>query len=225
MGQHPGIAERESPNLFIAEPAGAPGAPRVVIAPEIFGLTPWIKSVARRLAREGFRAVAPEIFAGAEPIGPDRASWMQRIRNLDVPQTVRLLRSSLGEIEGPGESASIGFCLGGALSLMAAAEGGLSACVDCYGRPRWLEGMTAENPIDAAKRIGCPVLGVYGKRDPGIPVEAAEELGRALPRGSELVFYEAGHAFLNDTRPDMYVAGEAEKAWAKIIGFLRRNLS
>src|ERR1041384_8107768 len=109
MGQHPGIAERESPNLFIAEPAGAPGAPRVVIAPEIFGLTPWITSGARRLAREGLRAVAPEIFAGAEPIGPDRASWMQRIRNLDVPQTVRLLRSSLGAIAGPGAAASIGF--------------------------------------------------------------------------------------------------------------------
>ena len=82
-----------------------------------------------------------------------------------------------------------------------------------------------KNIEDVLAGIPCPVLGVYGKRDPGIPVEAAEELGKALPKNSELVFYEAGHAFLNDTRPDMYVADQAEKAWAKIIGLLRRNLA
>jgi carboxymethylenebutenolidase len=233
MGQQAGIVERDATltasdgvqvAVFIAEPSGAPAAPRLVIAPEIFGLTPWIKSVARRLAREGFRAAAPEIFAReTEPLSSDRASWMQRIRRLGVAQAVRDLRGALNLLQ-QGKAASIGFCLGGALSLLTAAEGGVGACVTCYGRPRWLEGMAAEHPIEAAKRIECPVLGVYGRRDPGIPVEAAEELRAALPKQSELVFYDAGHAFLNDTRPEMYAGDQADLAWAKIIGFLRRRL-
>ena len=82
----------------------------------------------------------------------------------------------------------------------------------------------AENAIDAARRIRCPVLGIYGKRDTGIPVADAEALRGVLPEGSEVAFYEAGHAFLNDTRPQMYVADQATLAWAKIAGFLRRHL-
>ena len=232
MGQHVKIVERElsvrasdgvQMPVFIAEPAGVSGAPRMVIAPEIFGLSPWIKSVARRLAREGFRAAAPEIFArDPQPLG-DRASWMARIRRLDIAQAVGDLRGALELLAGPGSRACIGFCLGGALSLLLAAGSEMQACVDCYGRIRWLDGMSAENPIDAAARIGCPVLAVYGKLDAGIPVADAEELSRALPT-SELALYDAGHAFLNDARPDLYAADQAELAWAKMIGFLRRTL-
>ena len=233
MGQKTGIVEQEltlratdgaALPAFIAEPQGAPGAPGMVIAPEIFGLSPWIRSVARRLAHEGFRAIAPEIFVrDTQPIGPDRQSWMARIERLDLPQAVADLRTALSHLKA-GKAASIGFCLGGALSLLTAAEGGLSACVDCYGRVRWTHATRAPHPIDAARRIRCPVLGVYGKTDAGIPVAQAEELRAALPPGSELVLYEAGHAFLNDTRPEMYVEPQATLAWARITGFLRRNL-
>ncbi|HUJ29376.1 MAG TPA: dienelactone hydrolase family protein [Myxococcales bacterium] len=233
MGQQSKVVERElslraadgvQAPAFVAEPAGASGAPRVVIAPEIFGLTPWIKAVARRLAREGFRAVAPEIFArDPQPLGADRASWMNRMRRLDVGQAVRDLRAGLDHLE-PGPSACIGFCLGGALCVLLAAGGNLESAVDCYGRIRWLDGMTAENAIAAAKRIRCPMLAIYGRRDAGIPVADAEALAGLLPPKSELALYEAGHAFLNDTRPDMYVADQADLAWAKIVGFLRRTL-
>ena len=88
----------------------------------------------------------------------------------------------------------------------------------------WMQPTKAENAIDAARRIRCPVLGIYGKRDTGIPVADAEALRGVLPEGSEVAFYEAGHAFLNDTRPQMYVADQATLAWAKIAGFLRRHL-
>jgi carboxymethylenebutenolidase len=236
MGQKTAIAEREirfratdgvTVPAFVAEPRGAPAAPRVVVAAEIFGLSAWIKSVAQRLAREGFRAVAPEIFVReSQPLGPDLGSWMARIGRLGVPQAVSDLRSALDELEG-GKAAVIGFCLGGALSLLTAAEGGLSACVGCYGRPRWprKDALHPVDAIDAAKRISCPVLAVYGKRDEGIPTSDAEALGAALPEGSELALYDAGHAFLNETRPDRYAAGQATLAWSKITGFLRRNLS
>jgi carboxymethylenebutenolidase len=236
MGQKTAIAEREigfrasdgvTVAAFVAEPQGIAGAPRVVVAPEIFGLSPWIRSVAQRLAREGFRAVAPEIFArDAQPLGSDMGSWMARIGRLSVPQAVADLRSALEQLQG-GKAAVIGFCLGGALSLLTAAEGGLAACVDCYGRPRWVrsDALHPVNAIDAARRISCPVLAVYGRRDEGITVSDAEALRAVLPPGSELALYDAGHAFLNDTRADRYAEGQAALAWGKITGFLRRHLS
>jgi carboxymethylenebutenolidase len=236
MGQKTAIAEREirfratdgvTIPAFVAEPQGAPAAPRIIVAPEIFGLSPWIKSVAQRLAREGFRAVAPEIFVReTQPLGADTGSWMARIGRLGVPQAVSDLRSALDPLQG-GKAAVIGFCLGGALSLLTAAEGGLSACVDCYGRPRWArkDALHPLDAVDATRRISCPVLAVYGRRDEGIPVPEAEALAAGLPPGSELALYDAAHAFLNDTRPDRYAEGEATLAWGKIIGFLRRHLS
>src|SRR3954462_9846317 len=235
MGQKAAIAEREirfraadgvAVPAFVAEPQGAAAAPRIVIAPEIFGVSPWIQSVARMLAREGFRAVAPEIFVrDPEPLGSDMQSWMARIGRLDVPRAVAELRSAVDQLQ-ESKAAVIGFCLGGALALLAAAEGGYAACVDCYGRPRWAknDALHTVNAIDAAKRIPCPVLAVYGRRDEGIPVSDAEAVGAVLPKGSELALYDAGHAFLNDTRPDRYAADQATLAWGKITGFLRRNL-
>lgn len=234
MGQQTGIVERRielrasdgaTLPAFVAEPGAAGDAPRIVIAPEIFGVSPWIEDVARGLAHEGFRAIAPEIFVrDREPIGKDTKSWMARIGRLDIPQAVRDLRTSLEQLQG-ATSAAIGFCLGGALAILTAAEGGMTACVDCYGRPRWSHETAAPHAIEAARRVRCPVLAIYGRRDQGIPVEQAEELRAALPQGSELSFYEAGHAFLNDTRPEMYVEDQATLAWSRILGFLRRHLT
>ena len=83
MGQKSGIEEKDltltatdgvALPAFVALPAGVTGSPRVVIAPEIFGVSPWIKEVARKLAREGFEAIAPEIFTrDTGPVGTDRA--------------------------------------------------------------------------------------------------------------------------------------------------------
>lgn len=234
MGQQTGIVERRIElratdgvllPAFVAEPGAAVDAPRIVIAPEIFGVSPWIENVARGLAHEGFRAIAPEIFArDREPSGEDRQSWMARIGRLDIPQAVRDLRTALEQLRGTAD-AVLGFCLGGALAILTAAEGGMRACVDCYGRPRWSHRTPAPHAIEAAREVRCPVLGIYGRRDPGIPVEQAEELRAALPEGSELSFYQAGHAFLNDTRPEMYVEDQATLAWSRILGFLRRQLT
>jgi carboxymethylenebutenolidase len=231
MGQKTAIAEREirfraqdgaSIAAFVAEPAGAPSAPRMVIAPEFRGLTPWIRSVARMLAREGFRAVAPEIFA-REPLPgtADRAALLARMGRLSIPMAVADLRLALAQLDG-GPAGVIGFCLGGSLALLAAAEGGLGACVDCYGRIRLPN--APRQPIDLAGGLSCPVLAVYATRDAGIPVADAEALRKALPEGSELSLHDAEHGFLNDTRPDVHAPDQAALAWPKIIGFLRRKL-
>ena len=232
MGQRTPLLERETTfrasdgatiPAFCAEPGDAPAAPRLAIAPEIFGLSPFIRSVARRLAREGFRAIAPEIFA-RDPLpegGSDRGELLARMGRLSLAQAVSDLHGALAQLRG-GLSGVIGFCLGGSLALLTAAESDLRACVDCYGRIRLQN--EGRQPIEAAPAIACPVLGVYGRRDAGIPVADAEALRAALPKGSEVVLYDAGHAFLNDQRPDLYAPDQAELAWPKIVGFLRRHL-
>src|SRR5690349_14862283 len=140
MGQQTGVVERRIEfrasdgvpiPAFVAEPGPPSGAPRIVIAPEVFGVSTWIESVARGLAHEGYRAIAPEIFVRDKvPMGSD---FMARIGRLDIPQAVADLRGALDQLEGRG-GAAIGFCLGGALAILTAAEDGLDACVDCYGR-------------------------------------------------------------------------------------------
>lgn len=240
MGQETGILENDLSvragdgamlPAFLCESPGVKDAPLVVIAPEAFGLTPWVRSVARRLAHEGFRAIAVEIFARDPlPAGSEMASFMARIGRTSFPQVTADLRAALDHAEVSGEKlASIGFCMGGSLSLLLASDGRrLDAAVACYGRLRHggpLGALRPEHPIDAVARIRCPVLGVYGKRDGSIPAADVAELRAKAPAGSDVHVYDAGHAFLNDTRPDMHSADQATLAWAKITGFLRRALT
>jgi carboxymethylenebutenolidase len=119
--------------------------------------------------------------------------------------------------------------MGGSLSLLLAADGRrLDAAVACYGflhHRSPLGDLRPEQPIDAVARIRCPVLGVYGKNDGGIPAADVDALRAQAPAGSDVHLYDAGHAFLNDTRPELHSAEQATLAWAKIVGFLRRNLT
>jgi carboxymethylenebutenolidase len=240
MGQQTGILENDL-NIratdgamlpaFLCEPPDVEGAPLVVIAPEAFGLTPWVRSVAKRLAHEGFRAVTLEIFArDMLPPGADLSTAIARIGRTSYPQAVADLRSALDHVEVSGEKlGSIGFCMGGSLSLLLAADGRrLDAAVACYGflhHRSPLGDLRPEQPIDAVARIRCPVLGVYGKNDGGIPAADVDALRAQAPAGSDVHLYDAGHAFLNDTRPELHSAEQATLAWAKIVGFLRRNLT
>lgn len=213
---------------FLAEPPGVVNAPRIVIAPEFAGLTPWVKSVAHRLAREGFRAVAVEIFARDPlPPGADTKALVARVARTDFTRAVEDLWEGLRELGHEGRAGAIGFCMGGTLALLLAAEGGVQAAVSCYGRVLFagLDPLRPEHPIEAATRIRCPTLGIYGAKDPSIPVADVTALARVLPEGSEVALFDAGHAFLNDTRPDMYVEEAATLAWAKVEGFLNRLLT
>ena len=239
MGQETGILENDLQvragdgarlPAFLCEPPGVDNAPLVVIAPEAFGLTPWIRSVARRLAHEGFRAIALELFVRDPlPAGSAQAAYFERVGRTSYPQAVSDLRAALDHAGVSGEKlGSIGFCMGGTLSLLLAADGRrLDAAVGCYGRVRHaaLGELRPEHPIDAVARIRCPVLGVYGRADASIPIADVDALRAKAPPGSDVHLYQAGHAFLNDTRPELYSAEQATLAWAKITGFLRRKLT
>lgn len=240
MGQSVGILENELKvrardgvllPAFLAEPPGVDDAPLIVVAPEFFGLTPWVRSTARLLAREGFRAIAVEIFARDPlPEGATVDQLRERMARLPLPAAVADLRAALDHAQVSGEKlGSIGFCLGGMLSLLLAADGRrLDAAVSCYGRVR-LPGAPAphqpESPLDAAGRVLCPVLGIYGKKDASIPLDDVRELQSRLGEKAEVALYDAGHAFLNDTRPQLYDRDQATLAWPRIFGFFRRTLT
>lgn len=240
MGQETGILENDLKvratdgamlPAFLCEPPGVDDAPLLVIAPEIWGLTPWVRSVAKRLAHEGFRAIALELFARDPlPAGSDKPAYFARMGRTSFPQAVRDLRAALDLAAVSSEKlGTIGFCMGGSLALLLAADGRrLDAAVSCYGilRQQALdETLRPEHALDAVERVRCPVLGVYGKNDQSIPVKDVEQLRAKVPEGSDVHLYDAGHAFLNESRPEVYSADQSVLAWAKIVGFLRRTLT
>jgi len=234
VGQEAGITESEvslrgadgaAVPCYVAEPAGAPHAAGVVIAPELFGLSAWIRSCARRLAEFGFRAAAVEVFARDPLPDPERAPLpvlMERMQRLSWLGALDDLRAGAAHLRARGASKTgcLGFCMGGTLAQLYSADP-IDAVVDCYGRIRH-----AADPLVAVRRGRCPVLGIYGARDTGIPLSDVEDLRRALAHrpGSEVHVFDAGHAFLNDHRPQHHDSEQAALAWAKIEGFLLRNL-
>jgi carboxymethylenebutenolidase len=234
MGQEAGVTTSElflhgadgAPvPCYLAEPPGVEHAAGVVIAPEIFGVSGWIRSTARRLAEFGFRAAAVEVFArdllpdGERSSMPALMARMQRLSWLGALDDLRAGAALLRE-RGSRKIGSIGFCMGGTLSLLISADP-IDAAVACYGRLQH-----PAQPLDAVRRGRCPVLGIYGSRDQSIPISDVQALRRALADrpGSEVHLYEAGHAFLNEHRPEHHDSEQAALAWAKIEGFLLRNL-
>jgi len=234
MGQEAGVQESQvtlrgadgaQVPCHLAEPPGVPHAAGVVIVPEIFGLTDWIRGSARRLAGFGFRAAAVELFARDPLPEPERQAMpalMERVQRLSWLGALDDLRAGAAHLRerGARRVGCIGFCMGGTHALLYSADP-IDAVVSCYGRLRH-----PGDPLAAARRGRCPVLGIYGAKDTSIPLADVEELRRAIAHrpGSEVHVYEAGHAFLNDHRPQLHDSEQASLAWAKIEGFLLRNL-
>jgi carboxymethylenebutenolidase len=128
--------------------------------------------------------------------------------------------------------AVLGFCLGGQYAVMAACRTeGLAACVSFYGMLRYTRRLPNKpaSPLDMAKDLKCPMLGLYGEEDALIPGDDVAELGRILAsadKSFELIsFAGAGHAFLNDERPEAYRPQAAAEAWQRATRFLRKTLA
>jgi carboxymethylenebutenolidase len=234
MGQEAGVLEsdivlqasdRAQVHAYLAEPPGAHRAAGVVIAPEIFGLVPWVRTVARRFAQWGYRAAGVEVFARdpiPDPLSRPMPELMARMGRLDWHKASADLHAAAHHLRGLGapKVAVIGFCMGGSLALLAS-DRGFQASISCYGRIRH-----PANPLEAVRRGHSPVLGIYGERDQSIPLDSVDELRRAVEHrpNSEIALFDAGHAFLNETRPDRYADEPAALAWSKIEGFLLRTI-
>ncbi|HEV3471521.1 MAG TPA: dienelactone hydrolase family protein [Pyrinomonadaceae bacterium] len=208
---------------YLATPEGRRG-PGVIVLQEWWGLVPHIRDVADRFAREGFVALAPDLYHGRQTTSPDEAGKLMMALNIE--RTERDLRGAveylLSREATEGEAVgTVGFCMGGVLSLFAASKNErVGACVVFYGiHPK------AEPDLD---NLRAPVLGLYAERDQFVPPEAVRDLEAKLrERGKSVemhIYPGTDHAFFNDTRPEVYDPAAAADAWRRTVEFFRQHL-
>lgn len=209
--------------------------PAVVVIQEIWGLTPHIKDVADRFAREGYVALAPDMYS-REGGAPSQELEILRKFALGIPDSriVVDLRAGCAYLRGRPEAradriAAIGFCMGGAWALLLACHEPIQAAADFYGRVRYPDITEAKpkHPIDYVGSLHCPLLGIFAGADQGIPVEHARDLEATCRRHGKSVEFHvydgAPHAFFNDHR-ESYREGQARDAWARTLAFFGRHL-
>ena len=211
------------PAYRVAPPTGR--GPGVLVLHEAFGLVDWVRSACERLARAGFVALAPDLYRGQSADSIEGATRLalgltpDGVRR-DLAAAVTALLSDHA-VDGARVGA-VGFCMGGHLALLAAeASPRVAAAVDFYGLHPGL-------PVDPS-RIRAAVLGIFAELDEFVPAEAVAELRRALEaagvRASFTVQPGAGHAFMNETRPERFDARAAAEGWDRLLAFLRAELA
>lgn len=212
-----------------AHPTGA----GIVILPDIRGLHPFYEELAVRFAEHGVDALAMDYFgrtAGIEKRGDD-FEWQPHVAQTradtlaaDVAASAACLRSPEG---GAVRSLfTVGFCFGGAVSWHQAANGlGLAGAIGFYGRPVGPTRDGSPAPVDRVGEFACPILGLFGGADQGIPASAVEAFEKALTEADvkhELVTYPgAPHSFF-DRRQTEFAEASAD-SWRRILEFIKAN--
>ena len=229
------VADGEMP-VYYARPANAQNPPVVLVAMEIFGLHEYIKDVARRLAKLGAFAVAPDYyFRTGEDLTkitdiPKLMPYVNKKPDAellsDLDATVAWAKSQGGDT---GRLGIIGFCRGGrTVWEYAAHNSGLKAAVAFYGTlvdPETQKSIWPKNPIERAPEMKAPVLGLYGEADQGIPVAQIEQMKNALTSAGKTfeikIYPGAPHGFHADYRAS-YRKEAAEDAWNQMVSWLKR---
>ena len=223
---------------YRAAPAGRTGLPVVLVTSEIFGVHEHIADVARRFAKAGYFAVAPELFVrqgDAGSYGEVAKLVAEVISKVPDAQVMGDLDATLAWAKAEGADTSrsgiTGFCWGGRITwLYSAHNSQLRAGVAWYGR---LVGastpLTPKHPVDVVASLNGPVLGLYGEKDTGIPQDTVEKMKAALATGSaaakksEFVGYpDAPHAFHADYRPS-YRKEAADDGWKRCLAWFKSH--
>lgn len=209
---------------YRAVPDGEGPWPGVIVIQEWWGLNDNIRGTADRFAREGFVALAPDLYYGETAYEPDDARKLAM--GLEYPDALQVIQVAINTLladdaVAPKKVGIVGFCMGGGLAWHGAASlSGLGAAVPCYGGG-------PEMSLEDAARINVPVLAIYGELDRGVSPEVAERRAKLMEAAGvehETVIYpEAQHAFMNDQRP-AYHPEAAEDAWQRIISLFRDTL-
>lgn len=197
------------------------GRPGVVVIQEWWGLVPHIRDVAARFAAQGYVALAPDLYHGKSTVLAEEAQHL--MQGLDwgragqeIAGAVRHLR----EVEHVTRVGVVGFCMGGALTMVAAAQGGIEAYAAFYGIPP-----KGAAPLD---KIEAPGLIIFGEHETHFSIPDAKafvESQRARGRQAEIVVYKgAGHGFFNNDRPEVYDAHSAHDAWRRTLDLFGREL-
>jgi carboxymethylenebutenolidase len=208
---------------YLSVPGSTP-APGVVVIQEFWGLEPHIKDVADRFAAAGYVALAPDLYHGVVVDEPDEARKL--MMELDHPRAISEIESagnyllSRDDVNGNGVGL-IGFCMGGGLVLKVASQTDVaSAAVVFYGRN--------PDPIEDVAKIDCPLLGIYGENDQGIPPSEVERLREALNAAGKTdfdlhIYLGAAHAFFNDQR-QAHDPEASKDAWQKVMTLFEKHL-
>lgn len=214
------MSDYEAPRPVSSDPPAR--APGLVVVPEWWGLNAHIEDLCNRFAAKGFLVIGVDLYGGRTTTDPSEAARLAgEMQTADalvvIGAAIERLRADPG---CNGRVGVVGFCLGGAMSLAAAANLPVDAAVPFYGLPkaefaRW-------------DQVRGPIEGHYARRDGYITparVEAVRDALLAAGKAAEFHFYDADHAFANDTRPEVYDRAAAELALGRAAEFLHRHLS
>ena len=223
---------------YRAAPANKPNPPLVLVVSEIFGVHEHIADVARRFARLGYFAVAPELFerqGDAGSYGEIAKLVAEVVSQVPDAQVMGDLDACVAWAKTQGADTSrlgvTGFCWGGRITwLYAAHNAGVKAGVAWYGKVVGpTNALQPRHPVDVAAHLHAPVLGLYGGQDAGIPLDTVEAMKAALAGGnaaakkSEFVVYaDSPHAFHADYRPS-YKKDAADDGWRRCLAWFKAN--
>jgi len=220
------------------KPAGK--VPVILVVHEIFGVHEHIKDVCRRFAKEGYYAIAPELFArqgDVSKISDSKEIISKVVSKVPDAQVLSDLDASLAfakkDPHADTSKLSItGFCWGGRIVwLYAAQQKSLKAGVAWYGKLVGnKDALHPKNPADVVADLNAPVLGLYGGKDQAIPVDTVEQQAQALAASSNPaakassihIYPDAGHAFFADYRPSFHKES-AEDGWKRLLDWMKTH--
>ncbi len=221
---------------FLAYPEGGSNLPGVLVHPEATGMSEQLKGVARRLANEGYAALAYDCYSRQPDVVPG-TPYMQivpsyrKIRDdqalIDLDATMAYFREL--PVVDADRTGVIGCCSAYPI-VLACHDPKLRAAVSFYNQIYYSEGVnndTTVAPIHRMPSLWCPWQGHYGDADGGIPVEQVHEVEETLTRFKKpheiYVYPGAGHGFFNETG-QAYHEASATAAWPRVLAFFRQNL-
>jgi len=220
---------------YFAAPEGKTNLPVVLVVQEIFGVHEYIADTARRFAKAGYLAIAPDLYARQgdaskyTDIGKLLAEVVSKVPDVqaDLDGAVKWAGANGGNLD---KVAVTGFCWGGRITWLYAAQGPVKAAVAWYGpmggAPTEL---TPKNPPDIVGSLRAPVLGLYGGADSGIPIDRIDKMkaalatGNAAAKASQIVVYpDTPHAFHADYRAS-FRKEPAEDGWKRALEWFKAN--
>jgi carboxymethylenebutenolidase len=206
---------------YLATPQAGDAAPAVVVIQEWWGLNAQIKSTADRLAADGFRALVPDLFRGKLAADAAEASHMMSSLNFG-DAAAQDIRGAMQHVKHTSKKvAAMGFCMGGALTIIVAANVPETDAGVCF------YGMPPSGAADPGK-IAVPMIYHFATNDDWCTRERVGELeaeAKLSKAPNSLYRYEAQHAFMNEARPEVYDATNAKLAWDRSLEFLRKYLA
>jgi len=228
---------------YYASPKSAgPSTPAVVVVQAVWGVDAQLRDTVRRFAKEGYIAIAPDLYTGFGAPSGDGVSDVNTFRpfagrlsddvvDADLAAAANFIRAGSGG--KPQKIAVTGFCMGGAITLRQTVDNAsiFAAASVFYGKVRY---GTTDNPggvtpiaLAYADEIGTPLLGSWGARDTGIlaaDIKALDARLTDVKKPHDIKIYdEAGHAFFDDTRSS-YVPSAAADAWTRTLAWFATHV-